>query len=141
MIGREFRILAPLACFASVTCLVAPVRGEPVANPTAGAESTVRELYRLVSFEPGAAVDWDAVRGLFLPQAVVVLRTSWEATSVFTLDGFVQDFVDFIAKPGVRESPQGRAVVDRRSGAGPPTRAAPGFPPVESGRSTPPRSC
>lgn len=104
MIGRNTRILFPIACLASVTCLAAPVRGEPPADPADGAEGTVRDLYRLVSFEPGADVDWDAVRALFLPQAVIELRTSWEATSVFTLDGFVQDFVDFIAKPGVKES-------------------------------------
>lgn len=104
MTRRDARFLAPLVCLASVTCLVSPLRGQPAADSSATAEGTVRELYRLVSFEPGADVDWDAVRALFLPEAVVVLRTSWEATTVFSLDGFVQDFVDFIAKPGVHES-------------------------------------
>jgi len=101
---RDFRLLAPLACLTTVTCLVAPAGADSPPEPAASAEGTVRELYRLVSFEPGADVDWDAVRALFLPEAVIELRTSWEATSVFTLDGFVQDFVDFIAKPGVHEA-------------------------------------
>ena len=43
--------------------------------------------------------DWARVRSFFVPEAVVVLRTSRTATSVFTLDGFIKDFVDFYETP------------------------------------------
>jgi hypothetical protein len=65
------------------------------------AEGTVREIYRLVSFEPGASTDWAKVRRLFLPQAVITLRTSRTATTVFSVDGFIQDFVNFDTLPAV----------------------------------------
>ena len=61
----------------------------------ATAEAAARAIYTAVSAPAGSVPDWDRVRGLFLPEAVVVLRTSRTATGVFTLDGFVKDFVDF----------------------------------------------
>ena len=64
--------------------------------PAAGPEAVVRELYDLVTFGPGDPPDWDAVRALFVPEAVVVLRAGDDRMDVLTLDGFVQDFVDFI---------------------------------------------
>ncbi len=72
-------------------------------------EALVRSVYRLVSFGPGERTDWAPVRALFLPQAVVVLRTSRTATSVFSVDGFIDDFVRFdsipaVARGGFRES-------------------------------------
>ena len=60
------------------------------------AESVVHELYEMVTFPAGTVPDWDQFRSLFLPEAVVVLRSSREATSVFTLEGFVEDWVRFI---------------------------------------------
>jgi len=66
------------------------------------AEGLVRALYDRVSSEPGSVPDWDRVRSAFLPQAIVVLRTSRDSTTVFTLDGFVQDFVNFIERANVR---------------------------------------
>lgn len=68
------------------------------------AEAVVRELYALVTFEPGTTPDWDAVRALFLDEAVVVLRTSRTATTVFTLEGFVNDFVTFIERANAEET-------------------------------------
>ncbi len=65
------------------------------------AQGTVREIYRLVSFAPGQATDWAKVRTLFLPQAVVELRTARTATKVFTVDGFIQDFIAFDTLPPV----------------------------------------
>jgi hypothetical protein len=79
----------------------------PTAHPQAAfdsAEELARSVYDLVSFEPGTTPDWEQVRSAFLPQAIVVLRTSRDSTSVFTLDGFVQDFVSFIERANVRET-------------------------------------
>jgi hypothetical protein len=64
----------------------------------------VRELYDLVTFPAETTPDWDQLRALFLPEAVVVLRTSREETSVFSLEGFVQDWLRFIEDSNVKET-------------------------------------
>jgi hypothetical protein len=69
----------------------------PVA-PAIGAEDVVKALYRRVSFEAGKNVDWDQVKAMFIPEAVIVLRTSRTAMTVFNRDGFVRDFVRFITE-------------------------------------------
>jgi hypothetical protein len=60
------------------------------------AEGVVHRLYDLVTFPAGTTPDWDQARALFLPQAVVVLRTSRTETAAFTVEGWIQDFVTFI---------------------------------------------
>ena len=44
------------------------------------------------------------VRALFVPEAVIVLRTSRTALSVFSVEGFVADFVRFIEGQGVERT-------------------------------------
>jgi len=61
-----------------------------------GAEEVVRSLYRRVSFQAGRDVDWNQVKEMFVPGAVIVLRTSRTAMTVFDRDGFVADFTRFI---------------------------------------------
>jgi hypothetical protein len=62
------------------------------------ADGVVTEIYGLVSFDAGDSPDWDKVRSMFIPEAVVVLRTSREASTVFSVDGFIQDFVNFVER-------------------------------------------
>jgi len=88
-----------LGCAALLSVAPAAAQADPDA---ATAEGLVRALYDRVSSEPGTTPDWDRVRSAFLPQAVVVLRTARDSTSVLTLDGFVQDFVAFIERANVR---------------------------------------
>ncbi len=59
-------------------------------------ERLVAAIYDMVSFEGGSVPDWDKVRSLFIPEAVVVLRTSREATTIFSVEGFIDDFVNFV---------------------------------------------
>ncbi|RPH30464.1 hypothetical protein EHM92_09395 [bacterium] len=68
------------------------------APPPQSAEHLVTGLYGLVSSR-GVLPDWNKVRDCFLKEAVIVLRTSRTATTVFSLDGFIQDFVDFYERP------------------------------------------
>lgn len=85
----------------AVILLTSPALAQ--ADPDAGtADGLVRALYARVSSTPGTVPDWDMVRSAFLPQAVVVLRTSRDSSTVFTLEGFVQDFVNFIERANVR---------------------------------------
>ena len=70
----------------------------------ATAEGVVAELYEIVTFDPGTSPDWDRARSLFLPEAVVVLRSSREATTQFTVEGWVADFENFIEQRNVVET-------------------------------------
>ncbi|MBL7110908.1 MAG: hypothetical protein ISS19_03085 [Bacteroidales bacterium] len=67
-------------------------------------DKTVQRLYDLVTFEAGTTPDWDEVRSLFIKEAVIVLRTSWDSCTVFTLEGFVGDFVNFIEQANVEST-------------------------------------
>lgn len=95
-----------LSSLVLVAALAAPVSlaaqaTRPPDSTLQTAEGTVREIYRLVSFGPGQQTDWAKVRNLFLPEAVVVLRSSRTATRVFSVDGFIQDFIRFDTLPAV----------------------------------------
>ena len=70
----------------------------PAADPLQSPEGVVNELYRLVCVPVGGGTDWNAVRNLFIPEAVVVLRVSKDASSTFTLQGWIDDFVAFNTK-------------------------------------------
>ncbi len=59
-------------------------------------EGLVNALYDAVTFEAGQTPDWDWVKSMFIDEGIVVLRTSREETTVFSVDGFVADFVRFI---------------------------------------------
>jgi len=105
---KETAMRSRLSFYALILIVLAPAprlaSQEPPTEPDStlqSAEGTVREVYRLVSFQPGETTDWAKVRRLFLPQAVVQLRTTRTATTVFTLDGFIQDFVNFDTLPAV----------------------------------------
>jgi hypothetical protein len=74
----------------------APLQAQVAPEVLETAEGVVTEIYDMVSFEAGNVPDWDAVRSMFIPEAVVVLRTSREATTVFSVEGFVDDFVNFV---------------------------------------------
>jgi hypothetical protein len=68
--------------------------GEALQTP----DGLVRETYESVTFEAGTTPDWDNVRSMFLEDAVIVLRTSKDSTTVFSVEGFVDDFVAFIER-------------------------------------------
>ena len=93
-LSRFLFVATVLTVSASATLLQAQATSAPGAVETP--EDVVATIYDLVSFEAGNTPDWDEVRSLFIPEAVVVLRTAREATIVFSLEGFVGDFVNFI---------------------------------------------
>ncbi len=94
------------ACGLLVATLAGPLRAQaPSVAPAPAyetAEGTVGRLYDLVSFGPAATPDWDAVRALFLPEAVIVLRTGRTASTVFSVESFVADFVAFAQREDVQ---------------------------------------
>ena len=68
------------------------------------AESVVTELYKLVTFETGSTPDWQKVKSLFIDEAIIVLRTSRENTTIFSVEGFVDDFINFIERANVKQT-------------------------------------
>jgi hypothetical protein len=68
------------------------------------AEQVIDELYDHVTFDAGTTPDWDAVKQLFIDEAVIVLRTSRTDNTVFSLDGWVNDFVQFIERANVKKT-------------------------------------
>jgi hypothetical protein len=70
----------------------------PVDQVFQSPDELVRGIYGLVTFEAGTTPDWDKVRSMFIDDAVIVLRTSKDSTTVFSVDGFVDDFVTFIER-------------------------------------------
>ena len=93
--ANELLSVIVIFCLASTILLAgdqAPSEGKPLED----AEGVVTELYELVTFEVGALPDWQKVRSLFIDEAIVVLRTSRDKTTVFSLEGFVDDFKHFI---------------------------------------------
>jgi hypothetical protein len=67
-------------------------------------EGLVNALYDAVTFEAGHTPDWDWVKSMFIDEGIVVLRTSREETSIFTVEGFVEDFTRFIEGSGVEQT-------------------------------------
>lgn len=101
--------LAPVTAGAllAVACLAmpspAPAQADAEQDPLATAQGVVARIYDLVTFEGGNSPNWDEVRALFLDEAVIVLRTSRTAITVFSVDGFVDDFVTFIERANVAQ--------------------------------------
>lgn len=78
-------------------------------------QGLIEEIYELVTFPAGATPDWNAVRNLFIPEALVVLRTSRYGSTVFTVDGFVQDFVTFIEQSDVEQTGFTERILDMQT--------------------------
>ena len=55
-------------------------------------EQVVRGLYAAVSFEPGAAADWDRVRAFFRPEAVLAVRRTPTSMDLIDVDEFIAWF-------------------------------------------------
>ena len=90
-----------LALFLAATPVAAQT--PPAAPYPDTAEGVVRELYRLICVEPGQTTDWEQVRPLFIPEAVIVLRVSKDAMSTFSVQGWIDDFIAFNERARVVE--------------------------------------
>lgn len=96
-LGTASLLLAGFLPFASGSL---EAQQEPYSTP----EALVRHLYDLATFPAGTVPDWDSMRTAFIPQAVIVLRTSRTESTVMSVDAFVQDWLDFIERANVEET-------------------------------------
>jgi hypothetical protein len=77
----------------------APAPGGEVPAQVRSPEALIDAVYGLVSFPAGEVPDWDAVRALMLPQALIVQPAArGRGVRPMDVDGFVQVFVDDIER-------------------------------------------
>lgn len=79
------------------------------------AVAKIRQIYKDVSSDGISLPDWDRVRSHFVDEAIIVLRTSREASSQFTLEEFIQDFKNFYQSPALAGSGFREEVVQLKS--------------------------
>lgn len=109
---RRVPLIAALASLVVALPLFAQDGGEAT-EPSA--EATVRELYDIISAEAGRVPDWAPVRALFIPEALIILRSSRDAMSVLTMDGFIEDFDEFYGTPQVTEKGFKETILELKS--------------------------
>jgi hypothetical protein len=63
----------------------------------------ITRIYTDVSGRDAEQVDWEKVRSVFVEDAVIVLKTSREASTQFTVEEFLQDFKNFYESPAARQ--------------------------------------
>lgn len=78
-------------------------------------EEVIQDLYDLVTFDAGTTPDWDQARSMFIEDAVIVLRTGREETTVFSVEGWIDDFVTFIERANVEETGFSETIVRMKS--------------------------
>jgi len=62
-------------------------------------ESLITEIYKTVTFTvDGPLPDWEKVRSMFIGDAVIVMRVTLDSMAVFSVKGFIDDFVNFVEK-------------------------------------------
>ncbi len=91
-----YRIRATgLACLISMA-LTAPALAQTneTAEDLRSVEQVVRDVYDLVSWTDGNTPDWEVVREVFIPEAIVVLRYPPDL-KVMSVDGFLLDWLRF----------------------------------------------
>ena len=102
MTNRIFRII-----LTGFSCLILPLMSS--AQTSTGLEEDeavvmIKQIYKEVSSDGSSLPDWDRVRSFFVDEAVIVLRSSREGSTQFTLEEFIQDFKDFYQSPAMKDS-------------------------------------
>lgn len=100
----RFAVLSMLTGVLAVSTLVAQQDVQVAATGSGTPEQIVTSIYKLVSSEAGKNPDWNVVKSLFLENSIVVLRVSRDSTAVFSLQGFIDDFVKFYSIPAVQKN-------------------------------------
>jgi hypothetical protein len=98
---KPFRYVMMIFFLTFCICTLLNTQSTPGENQLKTAEELVTEIYNLVSFKAGETPDWKKVKSFFIDDAVIVLRTSFTQQSIFSRDGFIDDFKNFIKQARV----------------------------------------
>lgn len=88
----------------TLSLLIAQPQVQAAKTESTTPEQVVESIYQLVSSEAGKIPDWNVVRSHFLENSVVVLRVTRDSTAIFSLQGFIDDFVRFYGTPAVQKN-------------------------------------
>ena len=66
-------------------------------------QQIVQKLYELVSFSKNESPDWEKVKNIFDPDALIILRTSRKDFTKFSVNEFILDFQNFIDRSNALE--------------------------------------
>jgi len=92
-----------LFCFFGMSVSAQPKTASPY-NAFETAEGLVNDIYKSVSFDStGPRPDWEKVRSMFIEDAVVVLRVTRDSSAIFSVQGFINDFVNFIERSPAKQ--------------------------------------
>jgi len=84
-----------LACLISMALAAsAQAQADEKAEDLRSVEQVVRDVYTMVSWTDGNTPDWEVVREVFIPEAIVVLRYP-PGLKVMSVDGFLLDWLRF----------------------------------------------
>jgi hypothetical protein len=112
MIGRKVFLYKAILSFLLVPLLVSAQDENPAAEE---AKAMIRQIYSDVSGDGTDLPDWERIRSYFVEEALIVLRTSQEGNTQFTLEEFIQDFKDFYNSPALENSGFREEVVQLKS--------------------------
>lgn len=106
-----------ILCIIIQAILLLPLALAGQEQPSAGEEAAamIRQVYKEVSSDGKVLPDWDRVRSFFVEEAVIVLRTSREGNTQFTLEEFIEDFKDFYQSPALNDSGFREKVIQLKS--------------------------
>lgn len=97
---RVLVLLIILCCF----CPILNAQNSSEKSAAKTAEEVVTTIYNLVSFKPGETPDWEKVKSVFVEDALVVLRASRTHHNIFSREGFIDDFKNFISRSNVNKT-------------------------------------
>lgn len=103
-------ILNRVSCI-PLLVLLFPLSSWSQTEQSATAEDVVRSIYRLVSFAPDNPPDWEKVKDHFVPSADVFLRVTRDSSHIFSVQGFIDDFIKFAERPQVKQNGFSETVV------------------------------
>jgi len=101
MIRRKNKFIIPVCTLLLISTIAA---GQDQASSEEKAGAMIRQIYKEVSSDGSVLPDWDRIRSFFVEEAIIVLRTSREGSSQFTLEEFIQDFKNFYQSPALDSS-------------------------------------
>lgn len=84
-------------------------------TPNGTPEAVIQDLYDLVTFPGDAPPDWDKARAMFIDEAVVILRTSKDGNTIFSVEGWIDDFVTFIDNSVAKEKGFSETIIKMES--------------------------
>ena len=100
----RLRAIGPACLIAVALAVPAQAQTDETADDLRSVEQVVRDVYDLVSWTDGNTPDWEVMREVFIPEAIVVLRYPPDL-KVMSVDGFLLDWLRFenqLAGAGVR---------------------------------------